>query len=214
VAPGRYVALTVTDTGTGMSAETRARIFEPFFTTKELGSGTGLGLAVVDGIIRQSGGFITVDSELDKGTTFRIFLPAVDEPLAPNDRREPRNTAGSETILVVEDEEPVRRFLCASLRKQGYTVLDAPDGMAALRVADSHCGAIDLLVTDVVMPHMDGRELADRITASRPRIKVLFVSGYAEESLLRPGETCAPSFLYKPCSIAEMLVRVREVLAR
>jgi signal transduction histidine kinase len=178
--PGAYVVLSVTDTGQGMDEDTKARIFEPFFTTKEVGKGTGLGLATVYGIVKQSEGFIWVYSEPGRGTTFKIHLPRVDqapEPLSPRPGTEAVH--GTETVLLVEDEGSVRALLRELLESQGYCVLEAGQGADALRVAQEHRGPIHLLLSDLVMPQMTGRELAVRLCRLRPDIKVLFMSGYA-----------------------------------
>ena len=213
--PERYVVLTFSDTGVGMDAETQARIFEPFFTTKEKGKGTGLGLATVYGIVKQSGGYVWVNSEPGKGTTFRIYLPRstdkIDEPGAQ--RTTLASEPGSETLLLVEDEEEVRALVRNVLQRKGYRILEAGRGEEAITLSEGYGGEIDLLVTDVIMPQMSGRELARRLAALRPKIKVLYISGYAGhatwfESGLGPGA----AFLQKPFS-PEMLVRkVREVL--
>ena len=211
---GNVVVLEVTDTGTGMDAETRARIFEPFFTTKEPGKGTGLGLAVVHGIVTQSGGQIEVESEVDRGTTFRIELPRVaGDPvvgsIGPVDL-----PPGTETLLLVEDEPAVRALDRRVLSNCGYTVLEAKDGRDALRVAAEHVGRIDVLVSDVVMPHLGGRQLAEKLMAARPGLKVLFVSGYTDDAVLRHGVGAEFAFLPKPFSPARLARKVREVLDR
>jgi PAS domain S-box-containing protein len=181
LAPGRYVSLTVVDTGIGMTAETKRRLFEPFFTTKPLGEGTGLGLSMVYGIIKQHGGDISLYSELGRGSAFKIYWPATDQPgesaLA---RPEGHQTLyrGDETILLVEDDEKVRKLIRQMLLQQGYKVLEARDGLEAVDVAGKHDGPVDLLLTDVVMPRMGGEELAEQVVALRPDIEVVFMSGY------------------------------------
>jgi CheY-like chemotaxis protein len=207
--------LTLSDTGVGMDVSTRARIFEPFFTTKEVGRGTGLGLASVYGIVKQSGGYIWVYSEPGRGTTFKIHLPRVDEAVAepPAARIASETSRGSETILVVEDEDLVRELTREVLSAHGYTVLDAPHGPAALDVLDEHAGTIDLLLTDMVMPHMSGCELARRVLLRRPEIRVLYMSGYtgdtmAQQGVLKEGD----SYLDKPFTLDALSRKVREVL--
>jgi len=214
---GPHVLLKISDTGCGMDDETLARIFEPFFTTKETGKGTGLGLSTVYGIVRQSGGFITVESEVGRGTTFSIYLPCAGEEA----EREPRESdaepeglpRGAETILLVEDEEIVRKMTRNILEECGYEVLTASNGVEALKVCASHGGAIDLLLTDVVMPHMGGRRLAEHMKVSHPRTRVLYMSGYTDDAILRHGvleETAA--FMEKPFSPETLARKVREVL--
>jgi two-component system cell cycle sensor histidine kinase/response regulator CckA len=213
--PGEYLRVTVSDTGCGMNAATRLRIFEPFFTTKPLGQGTGLGLSTVSGIVRQSGGHIDVVSEVGIGTTFTFYLPTIrvarpadvavvaDVPVMP----------GHETVLVVEDQAEVREFVAHTLRRYGYTTLEANGAAEAIAICGSHPGHIELLVSDVVMPGVGGPELATRIATLRPGIRVLFMSGYAEESLTRKGTPIvAVSFLEKPFSSQALARRVREVL--
>jgi len=182
LAAGRYVMLAVSDTGTGMDSETQAHVFEPFFTTKEVGKGTGLGLATVYGVVKQSGGYVTLDSELGRGTTFRIYLPPVEASLQPSVASVNQDTAttGSGTVLIAEDEKGVRELAREFLSLSGYTVLEARDGVEAMAIAKNHGGPIDLLITDVIMPRMGGRELAARVSTLRPNTKILFMSGYAE----------------------------------
>ncbi|MHB1864035.1 MAG: ATP-binding protein [Gemmatimonadaceae bacterium] len=211
---GDYAELLVRDTGIGMDAITRARVFEPFFTTKPAPEGTGLGLSMVYGIIRQSNGFITVESAPGSGTTFRILLPRAGRatPLSTAPVSAPSGD-GHRTVLVVEDEDAVRRITCRVLERLGYTVIAAADGEAALAIAASRAPIIDLLVTDLVMPRMNGRELADQLAATFPGLRVLFVSGYTGEAigrhgLLRPGT----GFLQKPFSIESLSEAVKKVL--
>src|SRR5438552_10770819 len=182
--PGRYVVLGVQDTGCGMDRDTQSRIFEPFFTTKELGKGTGLGLATVYGVVKQSGGFIWVYSELDKGTTFKIYRPRVDEPAAVIATAQPATLAlrGTETVLLAEDEQDVPEVATEFLESAGYTVLQAPEGAAALEIAAAHEGAIDLLVTDMVMPGISGQDLARKMRSIRNGIGVIYMSGYSEHA--------------------------------
>jgi len=215
VKPGSYVMLAVSDTGVGMSAETRARIFEPFFTTKPKGKGTGLGLATVYGIVKQSGGYIWAYSEPGRGTSFKIYLPRVEDAAVPA-RSTPATTPslrGSETILLVEDQEEVRRLVRRVLEARGYTVLVAASGAEALQVAATHAGPIQLLVTDVIMPAMSGREVGLLVAAARPEAKVLYLSGYADESIVHHG-VLEPgiAFLQKPFTAEGLARKVREVL--
>jgi PAS domain S-box-containing protein len=212
---GQYVMLTVSDTGIGMDPATQASMFEPFFTTKEIGKGTGLGLSTVYGIVKQSGGDIWAYSEVDKGTTFRVYLPRVTSDAQPYKRTtETESPArGTETVLVVEDDEKVRRLVREVLRKHGYEVLDAANGNAALSVAESHSGAIHLLVTDVVMPQLSGREVADRLAALRPEMKVLFMSGYTDDAVVHHGILDANTpFIQKPFATGALARKVRDVL--
>ncbi len=213
---GSYVQLRVTDTGSGMDPEVQAHVFEPFFTTKEVGKGTGLGLSMVYGIINQSSGHIFVDSELGKGTTFSIYLPVVQEEatkVAPEHQNRFPRPIGSETILVVEDEEIVRKVACEILQAEGYHVLRAQDGAEALDVSQQHAGPISLLLTDVVMPLIKGPELARRLSRARPGIKVLFMSGYSEESIpeLSSGDGMH-LLIKKPFPPRALSQQVREIL--
>jgi PAS domain S-box-containing protein len=204
---GHYGLLTVADTGSGMDAEVQSRVFEPFFTTKE--NGTGLGLSTSYGIVKQTGGEIGVESKPGEGTTFRIYLPVAEQ--APEEARAPRSgrlLQGSETILLVEDEEGVRHVMEAMLKRRGYCVLSTGSSTQAIALADSHAGGIDLLVTDIVMPVMSGRTVAERLMARRPGLKVLFVSGYGDQA----GLPARASFLQKPFSTEELASKIREVL--
>ncbi len=213
--PGPYVMLVVSDDGVGMDAETRAHVFEPFFTTKRPGQGTGLGLATVYGIVRQSGGHAAVESEPGRGTTFRIYLPRVSET---EESLEPAavladTPRGSETVLLVEDEEGLRDLAREILQMHGYGVLEAQHGADAIWICDSYVEPIHLLVTDVVMPHMSGPELADRVTRKRPEIKVLYMSGYTDDATVHHGlSTADMAFLQKPFTADALTRKVREVL--
>ena len=217
VKPGNYVMLAISDTGMGMDTETQTHIFEPFYTTKGL-KGTGLGLSTVYGIIKQSEGYIWVYSEPGKGTTFKIYLPRVDaaamqveapHPLAPNEHSGP----GRETILLVEDEENLRQLTRQSLENQGYSVVDATDGAAAIRLSQAHKGPIHLLLTDVIMPGMNGRELANQVSSSRPDMKVLYMSGYTENHIGHNGTLDQGiTLLQKPFTLPALQAKVREVL--
>ena len=213
--PGRYVLLSVTDTGIGMDPETQAHIFEPFFTTKELGKGTGLGLSTVYGIVKQSGGYIWVYSEPGHGAMFKIYLPQVGEPAQAIHPSEPASAQllGSETILVVEDEESLRTLTHTLLEHRGYTVLDAKEGTHAFQVAQQHSGPIHLLLTDVVMPGMDGPKVAAQITQLHPETKVLYMSGYTGFSATGSGLLeVGMHLLQKPFTRDALLRKVREVL--
>ncbi|HXO86376.1 MAG TPA: PAS domain S-box protein [Gemmatimonadales bacterium] len=214
VIPGRYVMLAVSDTGTGMPPDVKARIFEPFFTTKEKGKGTGLGLSTVYGIVKQSGGYVWVYTELGRGTTFKVYLPRVDAPPdRPAKPREAGTLTGSETILLAEDDAILRPLAKALLVKLGYTVLEAENADAALAAAQAHQGPIHLLVSDVVMPGPSGRELARRLAALRPETRVLFVSGYTDDAIVHHG-MLEPglNFLQKPFTPSVLARKVREVL--
>ena len=216
IVPGRYVRLVVSDTGHGMSQEVKAHIFEPFFTTKGVGQGTGLGLAVVHGFVKQSGGYVDVESEQGEGTTFAISLPLVAEAPAAQQQLPTASLAhGAEAVLIVEDEEAVRHLLAQGLRSYGFTVMTARDGTEALHLVRERAAKIDLLVTDVVMPNMSGRDLADRLRTEMAGLRVLFMSGYTDDTLLRHGVYEArESFLQKPFVVRTLAAKVRETLDR
>jgi two-component system cell cycle sensor histidine kinase/response regulator CckA len=216
VAPGRYVILSISDTGTGMDEATRERIFEPFFTTKEVGKGTGLGLSMVYGIVAQSGGRIEVESAPERGTRLKIYLPqAAEESTSATSKAAAAETPlqGEETILLVEDEELVRQLTQQILQMHGYNVLAAADGIEAIAICESRAEPIDLLLTDVVLPQMNGRALADRLLEMRPGMKTLFMSGYAESSIVRHG-VLGPGteFIHKPFQPHALVRKVRGVL--
>jgi CheY-like chemotaxis protein len=215
--PGDYVMLTITDTGMGMDSETQSHIFEPFFTTKGV-KGTGLGLSTVYGIIKQSGGYIWVESEIGKGTSFKIYLPKVAgmgesvaqvaTPMVPQ-----KTERGTETILLVEDETNLRYLARQFLEKQGYKVIEAADGAVAMQIAVAHEGTIHLLLTDVIMPGMNGRELAQRISEIRPNVKVLYMSGYTENVIGHNGTLDAGvRLLQKPFNLRDLKDKVREII--
>src|SRR5712671_6332316 len=213
---GSYVMLRVTDTGTGIDPEIQAQIFEPFFTTKERDKGTGLGLATVYGIVKQSGGYIAVDSEKGKGASFSVYLPRLEQPATHSIvplAAAPMNTRGTETILLVEDAEPLRKLAEIFLKESGYRILSAADGQQALQAARQHTGPIDLLLTDVVMPGMNGRVLGERLALSQPKMKVLYMSGYTDSfiaghGVLEPGT----HLLHKPFTQETLTRKVRELL--
>ena len=210
--PGPYVLLAVSDTGTGMDAATKARLFEPFFTTK--GAGTGLGLSTVFGIVKQSGGGLDVFSEPGSGTSVRVYLPRIDLPvaLAAEDRKN-KIPRGSETILLAEDDEMVRTLVRVTLENEGYKVLESADPVEARKVADRHRGTIHLLISDVVMPKLSGRELAEQLLARRPGLKILYMSGYTDDAVLNSGIMQQDvAFIQKPFSSDALKEKVREVL--
>ncbi len=215
VAAGAYVMLKVDDTGTGMDAETQRRIFEPFYTTKEVGQGTGLGLATVQGVVQQHGGAVRVYSALGQGTTFKIYLPRAEGSVEGSGKTDATRQLprGKGKILLVEDEAGVRRLARQVLEAAGYTVLEAQDGREALALFERDGTAVDLLLTDVIMPGMSGRELVDRLSANRPALKVLFISGYTDDRLGRHG-VLEPGvlFLAKPFGPAELLRRIQEAI--
>jgi two-component system cell cycle sensor histidine kinase/response regulator CckA len=210
----RQVLLVLTDTGAGMDVPTQARIFEPFFTTKGPGEGTGLGLATVYGIVEQSGGRIGVESQLGRGSSFKIHFPAVDGASDLTAQPVPtKHSQGCETLLVVEDEDSVRKLVCGVLEHSGYTVLMARNGSEALLLCEKYADRIDLLITDMVMPSMNGTELADRLSAIRRDIKVLFISGYSDNAIAKHGHLAPDTvFLQKPFHPNELTRRVREML--
>ncbi len=215
VVPGPYVLLAVADTGCGMDEATQARLFEPFFTTKGPGRGTGLGLATVHGIVQQAGGHIAVESAPGRGTTFRIYLPRVEAvgPTRKSQQGAHLRPGGRETILLVEDESAVRALVRAVLQDGGYQVLEARDGREALQMVEQYPGPIHLLVSDVVMPELGGRELADRLAGLRPDLKILYLSGYTDDAVLRHGVREAEAvLLQKPFTPDALALTVREVL--
>jgi signal transduction histidine kinase len=215
VQSGPHVMMAISDTGTGMDRETQARIFEPFFTTKEKGRGTGLGLSTVYGIVKQSGGHIWIYSEVGKGTAFKIYLPRVEEMAEEMETPSPlgESLRGMETILLVEDEEAVRKLAVQVLRLNGYTVLEAADATEALQIYEQYEGTIHLIITDVVMPGLSGRELADRLAPFRPEMSVLYMSGYTDNAIVHHGVLDAgTAFLQKPFTPDDLARKVREVL--
>jgi len=213
--PGRYVVLGVQDTGCGMDRDTQSRIFEPFYTTKELGKGTGLGLATVYGIVKQSGGYIWVYSELNQGTLFKVYLPRVDESVQPAKKNEPEAVVreSCETILLAEDSVSLREMAREYLESVGYVVLEAASGREALQKAKEFDGPIHLLLTDIVMPEMSGPELARHMTELRPEIKIIFTSGYTNDAIARQGVLDpAVAFIQKPYRPKALARKIQEVL--
>jgi two-component system, cell cycle sensor histidine kinase and response regulator CckA len=214
VEPGDYVLLAVTDTGMGIATDVREQMFEPFFTTKERGKGTGLGLSTVFGIVKQSGGHVLVDSELGQGACFTICLPRTKDaiPMAKRPQTEPAQR-GTETLLVVEDESALREAICDFLRSFGYTLLTADSGQKALSIASQHAGIVDLLITDVVMPQMNGRELSQILGGIRPEMKTIFMSGYTDDAILQYGVRGeGVAFLQKPFKLDDLAHKVRDML--
>jgi CheY-like chemotaxis protein len=214
--PGNFVMLSVSDTGSGMTDEVKAHLFEAFFTTKPVGQGTGLGLATCQNIVRQCGGHIDVESELERGTTFRVYFPRVAQPVEGSGRSAQPGVSenGNETLLVVEDEPSLRELARFVLEAQGYKVLSASNGQEGLRVAREHQGSpIRLVVTDVIMPIMDGKMMADRLISDYPDLKILFISGYTDDAITHHGVLEAGvEFLSKPYSSAALISKVRELL--
>jgi CheY-like chemotaxis protein len=214
--PGRYALLAVSDTGHGMDADTRMHIFEPFFTTKEQGKGTGLGLSTVYGIIKQSGGHIRVHSEPGEGATFEIYLPRVDPNVEQIEDKEARGGApppGRETVLLVEDESMVRSMTREVLEESGYRVIDATNGNEAITICRLHAGPIHLMLTDVVMPGVSGRELADSLCQLRPHMRVLYMSGYTDDAVVHQGVLDdGVAFIEKPFMPDALIRKVRQVL--
>ncbi len=215
VRPGAYVMLAVTDTGCGMDTQTQSHLFEPFFTTKEKGKGTGLGLSTVYGIVKQSGGNVWAYSEVGKGSSFKVYLPQAGEARAvyPPKPIPPSLRGGSETILLVEDEDAVRVMISRILRSKGYEVLEARHGQEAIQVCGDHRGPVHLMVTDVVMPQMSGRELANQLAPRRPEMKLLYMSGYPDNAIVQHGVLDpGTAFLQKPFTLDALEGKVREIL--
>jgi CheY-like chemotaxis protein len=214
---GPHIMLSVSDAGCGMDQAVQAHIFEPFYTTKPVGQGTGLGLSTVYGIVKQSGGLIAVESAPGCGTTFRILVPGAHNEDSPNTTAFPKKATldGSETILVVEDEKNVRNMVRRMLMAAGYKVMAAESGEQALRLCKECPDAIDILITDVVMPNMDGRELKASVKLLRPEIKTLFMSGYTGEAIAQHGvQECGTEFIAKPFDATELKTKIRELLDR
>ncbi|MCD4691717.1 MAG: response regulator, partial [Calditrichales bacterium] len=216
VEPGSYVLLSISDTGMGMDKETRSHIFEPFFTTKEKGKSTGLGLATVYGIIKQSGGYIWVDSKPGMGTTFKIYLPHTDEEITLDEKRDEPvdgNLKGKETVLIVEDEKDVRNLVCEILKLQGYNILEAGYGDRALNICKEYNKPIHLILTDIVMPHISGSRLVELVKPIHPEMKTLYMSGYTDNSvvikgILKPGD----QFIQKLFTPVDLARKIRGIL--
>ena len=214
VKPGPYVMVAVSDTGSGMDEDTQSHLFEPFFTTKSSGKGTGLGLSTVFGVVKQSGGSVQVYSEQGRGTTVKVYLPRIDQPLAVEAAGESKvMTAGTETILLVEDDDMVRTLIRETLERAGYKIKDTADPVEALRISAAYRETVHLLITDVVMPKVSGTELAGRLLKRRPDLKVLYISGYTDNAVINSGLLQAEvAFLQKPFTPANLINKVREVL--
>jgi two-component system cell cycle sensor histidine kinase/response regulator CckA len=216
--PGNYVMIEIADTGTGIPKDILDRIFEPFFSTKEVGSGTGLGLSTVYGIVRQTGGFVFVESEAGRGATFRVYLPEHTQPVEAAQRvagtdDDRRDLTGIGTVLLVEDEDAVRLFSARALRNKGYKVLEARSGEAALEIVNEHLNDIDLVISDVVMPRIDGPTLIKELRVRRPDLRVIFISGYAEDAFRKRVDAGEEShFLMKPFTLKQLAAKVKEVL--
>jgi two-component system cell cycle sensor histidine kinase/response regulator CckA len=215
--PGPYVMIAMSDSGAGMDEATKARVFEPFFTTKEQGKGTGLGLSTAYGIVKQSDGYISVYSEVGIGSTFKVYLPRMDSERDPavSQLSTAVTDRGTETVLLVEDEEGVRKLVLGILQRQGYQVLEATSGEEALEMVHEHHGKIDLLLSDVVLVGMSGRELSERMRIQMPTLKVIYMSGYTDDAIVRHGVlTESADFLQKPFSSDNLLRKVRGVLEK
>jgi two-component system cell cycle sensor histidine kinase/response regulator CckA len=214
VKPGPYVLLAVSDTGSGMDEATKQRLFEPFFTTKPPGKGTGLGLSTVFGIVKQSGGSLEVYSEPGRGSSVKIYFPRIDQPISVEDAGRKRQLMrGTETILLVEDDEMVRNLVHETLEREGYKVIGAADPLEAQRIAEAHRGKIQLLITDVVMPRLSGKELAKALVGRRPDMKVLYMSGYTDSAIVNSGILQKEvAFLQKPFTPSALAAKVRDVL--
>src|SRR5258708_5543256 len=212
---GRYVVLSISDTGIGMDELVRVHAFEPFFTTKETGKGTGLGLSTVYGIVKQSGGYIWIESERNVGTVFKIYLPwlAAEHAETVKVADVPRPSLAAETVLLVEDEDGVRTLVKLMLERQGYTVLHAKDGVEAVMICEQHAGNIDLLITDVVLEHLSGRELAEKLVSLRPSMRTLYISGYTDDAIVHHGVLSSDmAFLQKPFTAEALLEKVRQLV--
>ncbi len=215
LAPGSYTALIVSDTGTGMTKEVQAHLFDPFFTTKESGKGTGLGLSTVYGIVKQSGGYIWVDSELGRGSSFSLYFPANDAPLTASIKPAIKTAEGQgETILLAEDEDALRESISTYLGLHGYKVLEASNGTQALQIATQHAGSIQALVTDVILPKLSGAELAREVSRTSPQAVILYMSGYTDRELIDyDPSNSRTGFLQKPFALQILLEKLRELIA-